>query len=339
MPGGLQIQARKTYQAINAAGTDFQAELFAWSERDPLPDLYHFMGFPPHQHAIANLIKTAKVPYVVTILFGCPDNQLAMRMASLRHRMKVAWLRLAGKRQTVAGASRCITITELDLQAATRTLHFPPERVHLVPNGVDETFFHAAANGWQELHARDPFILCTGAVQKRKNQLLLAQAANEAQLPLVLLGPILPGEENYGVLVHQAMQANKRWGGHWLTNLPCESPLLVSAYAACRFVALLSNVETQPLSVMEAMAVGKPVLLRSAPYRNSEPFKQLPHTAAQTPTEIASVLRQVWETGIPTSLPSIYRWHHVAEKLTAIYRSVLKEKPTPEEVTPCRSIG
>ena len=47
MTGGLQVQAEETCAAL-ARLPGVQAELFNWSERRALPDLYHFIGLPEH---------------------------------------------------------------------------------------------------------------------------------------------------------------------------------------------------------------------------------------------------------------------------------------------------
>jgi glycosyltransferase involved in cell wall biosynthesis len=160
-------------------------------------------------------------------------------------------------------------------------------------------------------------------VQPRKNQLLLLEAANQLRLPVVLLGPVLPGERPYGERVGAAANINQAHGGRWMQHLRNEDPLLASAYAACRLFVLLSSAETQPLSVMQAMAAQRPVLLLQAPYARDALFGDLPVAASAEPSVVVEALKRSWEGGQGTKLSREYTWLEVARQLQAIYSKVI----------------
>lgn len=327
MTGGLQVQAEETWRALNLLGDGISAELFNWSERKPLPDLYHFISFQPFFHRIAGLIRQAGRPYVITLLFGSSQERGQIRRAALRQYFKSQVLRRRERYEAIAGASAMVTITEADAYAAQTIYQFPKERVHVVPNGVSGSFFDATPAAWHAQFGPGEFILCVGAVQARKGQLLLVEVANRLNLPVVLLGPALPGEERYVRLVAAAMQQNERLGGRWLTTLRNEDPLLPSAYAACRVFGLLSNMETQPLSIMQAMAAQKPVLVLDAPYRQDPLFRDLPAVESAAPDVVATALRNAWDHPLPTKLSADYTWLGAARRLSQVYRDVLAISP------------
>lgn len=264
MTGGLQVQAEETCTALNQLGADVSAELFNWSEKRPLPDVYHFIGFPRYLSCLSQLIHSAGRPYFITMLFGGRLSRGTLWEARLRMLAKALILRQSAVPEPVSRARGLITITQGDAHAARFLYTLPENRVHLVPNGVSTRFFAAEPGAWRRQYGSKPFVLCVGAIQRRKGQLLLVEACNQLELPVVLLGPVLPGEAAYAQDVRQAMQSNQQLGGLWRTDLRNEDELLVSAYAACRVHALLSSAETQPLSVMQAMAARKPVLLLKA---------------------------------------------------------------------------
>lgn len=322
MTGGLQVQAEETCIAL-ARQPGVEAELFNWSERRLLPDLYHFIGLPEHMNRITELVRQAGRPYFCTLLFGGRADAVKLRLAGLRHRLKAGVLRQRERRRAVHGAARVITITPGDAQAAQTIYGLEPARVTVVPNGVADAYFDAPTEPWRRQHGEQPFILCVGAVQRRKQQLLLVKAANTARLPVVLLGPVLAGEQSYGEEVAVAVRENSALGGRWIQGLDAADPLLVSAYGACRLFVLLSREETQPLSVLQAMAARKPVLVGAAGYLADAPFRGLPAVAAAGMNEVTAALRRAWEEARPTSLERGYSWLAVAEQLHRLYLAAL----------------
>ena len=324
MAGGLQVYAEELCAVLNQHGGDVQAELFAWSDHRPLPDLFHFVGFPPHWSEIAPLIRHAGVPYVSTMLFGNPRNDHSFRMARLRHWATTRILRRQGFDRAVLGASRLLVITEADVRAAQTIYGVPPQRIAKICNGVSEAFVTARAEIWQRVHGEADFFLCVGAIQPRKNQLRLVECANALRKPLVLLGPELPGEHEYSRLVEAAMSANRTFGGRWIKDLRFDDPRLISAYGACRAFVLPSVRETQPLSVLQAMAARKPVLLGVADYQKDPPFAGLPSADPNDPKAFQEALESAWYRGVATSLPQEHSWPEIARQTLQIYREVVR---------------
>jgi hypothetical protein len=220
-------------------------------------------------------------------------------------------------------ASSIVAITAADAQAI-RIIHgVPLNRMHVVRNGINESFFTACPEAWQSKFGPKGFVLCVGAIQQRKNQLRLLEVCNRLGLAVVLLGPVLPGEGEYGKLVAQASKENEKLGGHWLKDLRNEDELLVSAYAACKLFVLLSSAETQPLSVMQAMAAKKPVLLLRSSYVFDPLFRDLPVADSLEEASLTSTLKNCWEGGKLTELSADFTWTQVASRLQDIYKSIL----------------
>lgn len=322
MTGGLQVQAEETHAAL-ARLAGVEAELFNWSERRPLPDLYHFMGLPAHMNRITELARQAGRPYLCTLLFGGNPHPWHLRLAGLRHLLKASVLRQDARRRAIRGAAHIITLTPGDARAARTIYGLAAARVSVVPNGVADAFFTCPPEPWRSRHGDQPFILCVGAVQRRKQQALLLRVANAVRLPVVLIGPVLPGEHAYGEQVAVAARENATLGGRWIPGLAAADPLLMSAYGNCRLFVLLSQEETQPLSVLQALAARKPVLLGMADYVANEPFAGLPVVPTTNVETVAAALRRAWEEARPTALERSYSWHAVAEQLLALYRAAV----------------
>jgi glycosyltransferase involved in cell wall biosynthesis len=323
MTGGLQVQAVETCKALSSLGGGMTAELFDWSKTETLCDLYHFVSFPPHLYRISELVRQAGRPYVITMLFGSSGNQLDLRISAGRRLITSKLLGKKGRDDAISGAASVVTITQADATAAQIIFGVDKTKIAVIPNGVPEDFFKCTPEAWRKTYGNGPFVLCVGAVQPRKNQLLLVQACNHLRLPLVLLGPILPGQTEYAQRLDDAMRQNEPLGGRWLKNLRNEDALLLSAYAACRVFALISAQETQPLSVMQAMAARKPILLLAAPYATDALFRDLPQASSSSLQSVADALKQVWERERATELSPDYTWGSVARRLQTVYEQVM----------------
>jgi glycosyltransferase involved in cell wall biosynthesis len=324
MAGGLQVQAEETCAEV-AAGGDIRCELFDWSSRRPPADVYHFIGLPPHMMRIAELVAASGRPYLVTLLLGAPSPG-AVRLATARSWLKAAVARERSLRSTLQAAAHIITITEAEAQAAVQICDLDPQRLAVVPHGVAAAFFQRNPQPWQAVHGVEPFVLCAGAIQPRKNQLLLAQAANALRLPLVLIGPVLPGAEGYAEQVGVEMKRNEPFGGCWIRGLDRGDPLLVAAHHACRLFALLSAEETQPISVLQAMAAARPVLLLRAAYTRQAPFAQLACAPDATLSAVRTALQQAWAEAMPTRLTEDFAWPNVAAKLRGLYQGAAQHR-------------
>ena len=304
MSGGTLVQAEETCEALAATGDGLTAELFNWSEYRSLPDLYHFVSIQPHFYPILELIRQIGRPYLLTLLSPNPAGGPRLWVSAARHFVKVKCLRRVELYRAIHGASAIIAITRSGADSLRTIFRLGTKTLHVVPHGVREGFFSCSPDAWKATFGPEPFVLCVGAIQRRKNQLLLVEACNRLRLPVVLLGPVLPGEKDYGYRVGVAVQQNEGFGGRWLRTLRNDHPLLLSAFAACRVFALLSCSETQPISVLQAMAARKPVLLLHAGYVAQPPFDRLRFVDNSEPSAVDRALQQEWNCGLPTQLPA-----------------------------------
>jgi glycosyltransferase involved in cell wall biosynthesis/SAM-dependent methyltransferase len=124
------------------------------------------------------------------------------------------------------------------------------------PHGVEaERFADASPDAFREYAGLGdkPFVLCVGAIDMRKNQLMLAEAMRGTGLPLVLLGPAF--EPNTLELVKAA-------GGGGLIHIDrVPSELVASAYHAAAVHVLPSWAEGAALANLEAASAGCPIVV------------------------------------------------------------------------------
>lgn len=321
MTGGVQVQALATFKALKEQGLN--VELFSWCAEIPPADLYHFVGFPSYLSSLAALLHRKGIPYVCTILCGGHRSRTTLWAARLRHNLNAVLPCRPEYHESVMGADTIVVITHADAAVVRYVFGVPSSRVVVVENGVDERYRLSSPSLWRQRYGDRPFVLCVGHIQSRKNQLFLLKVANQSGVPVVLIGAVMSGQEEYARHVESEIRANAVFGGMWLRDLSADDPLLVSAYAACQAYILLSHQETQPLSVLEAMAAGKPVLLGDASYTRECPFEGLA-TTSRTQVSVASRdIETLWKHGAASSLPAAFSWGQVAGKLNSVYERAL----------------
>nr|WP_234320546.1 glycosyltransferase [Streptomyces sp. SBT349] len=252
-------------RAAAAAG----AEVRLWvAERGPGPNL------PWETACAARVIRRAR-PDVVHL--HSAKAGLAGRLA-LRGRLPTvfqphAWsfealgapasvLAAGWERFGARWAHRVLCVSEAERERGLRA--GIAARWSVIPNGVDLTRFpetggvarrqaRAALAAVHALPQRAPLVVCVGRLCRQKGQDLLLRAWPRvtAQLPEARL--VLVGEGPEGRALRAAAAVGTLFAGHTDDTLPW--------YAAADLVVLPSRWEGMALAPLEAMAVGRPVVL------------------------------------------------------------------------------
>ncbi|HEV3023622.1 MAG TPA: glycosyltransferase [Pirellulales bacterium] len=147
--------------------------------------------------------------------------------------------------------------SQAEAEQLTRYFGVAPRRIRVVPNGADTRFADASPEPFARLVGHRNFILCAGRIEPRKNQLGVIKALSPGNVPLVVLGDVVPGHEAYLAACRRAAAPHVRFIG----RLDHDDPLLASAYAACGCLVLAGWYETPGLAALEAGMSGTPLVL------------------------------------------------------------------------------
>ena len=283
--GGFEVQMISALDAAREMGADIE-RLDPWS-RDSDFDTYHMWGCDISHLHTARWARLAEKKLVMSALFPYPNTRTLLRYwASLivgtsRHRKPLlSWL------------SALTVVNKMQANYAISILGFPRDRVFVIPNIVEDIFFERSFDGVQPGVTLEDYIICTGNICQRKNQLQLIKACRRIGVPLLLVGKTLTGEEAYGQAVEEAMRgvANMQW----IRGLPANSPELASAYRNSIAFALPSLNEQQPISALEAAAAGKPLLLANRDYAKQELYNNAvlvnPYSVSDIARNLSSLL-------------------------------------------------
>ena len=170
----------------------------------------------------------------------------------------VSWQRAVVTR-VARRALLVITVSEFARQELVDLLAVPPERVVIVPGGVDARF-RPNPDGEEELAKlglRRPYVLSVASVSPRKNLTALEETARRV------------AELGYELVVAGAARAHLREGEARLDTMRLlghvPEPSLPALYAGAAAFVLPSRYEGFGLVCLEAMAAGVPVVASTAP--------------------------------------------------------------------------
>ena len=196
----------------------------------------------------------------------------------------------------------------------------------VAPHGVTAPdFAGATASDFIDQYHLENFILCVGNVERRKNQLLLIEAARRLDHPIVLIGATHPTDSDY------LAKCRLRGGDAlvYIDQIPRE--LVASAYKAAAVHVLPSFAEGSALSTMEAAAAGCDIVTSN---RGSE-FEYYGDLACTcdplSPSSIRAAIQHVMSHPRGTQLADHMRafpWSSTAKATLRAYRRTLAMAPS-----------
>ena len=329
-PGGGEVQLVQTGRSLEQCGVvvrPFQP----WIDRLEGARLVHLFGLSREGLELARVARAAQVRVVVSpICWYEPRALVALAGGPFRAACHLArwavqnalprWPRW--RRALLGLADAVLPSSHAEAAQLVRLFALDPGRVHVVPNGVEPRFATASPDAWLGRFGTEPFVLYAGRIEPRKNVLGLVRAALAAGLPLTVIGDAPPGRAGYLRDCRSAGAGRVRW----LPGLAHADPLLASAYAAARVVALPSWFETPGLAALEGALAGAAVVV--TPYGcTREYFGDLVgYARPDRPAEIARALARAWRAGPdPRLAPHVavrFLWSEVARRTAEVYDQV-----------------
>ncbi len=277
--GGTEIMNFRTWCGLNRQRV--QVQICFLDEPGPVSDLYRAAGCEPlhlcfHQRPLRHIwrdlhqLLTTHSPHIIQI-FGTRANLLG-RVAARRYSQAVV---ICGQRSVGSGSwwpryveratSRWVDFYIANSHAGARWLaqqaHVPPAKIRAIHSGLDAAPFMQAAKGQIRPSLpipRDiPLIVSVGNLRKVKDQQTLIHAAHRLQQQGHTFHLLLVGDGQRRAALEQ-LTRDLNLADHitFMGRRADVSDILVDS----DIKVLSSRSEGLPAAIMEAMAVGLPVV-------------------------------------------------------------------------------
>lgn len=216
-----------------------------------------------------------------------------------------------------------IPISFREQQLLTKNFEFPNEKCTAIKTGTDFPLKKSSPDKFIKKYGVKDFVLITGRVETRKNQLMLLCALKDSGLPIVISGG--QQDKRYLELCKKVAPPNTHFVGR------LDDEMLMSARAAARVHALPSWWECAGISHMEASLDGCNIVVGN---KAAEPEYFLDGAYYCDPADVDSVRNAVLaayknydddKEKISTLQKYIYKnydWNVIAQKTLEVYHSV-----------------
>ncbi len=250
-PAGDTVQMVSTGQELKKLGVE--VHLSADPNLDLSPyDVVHIFNITRIKESYLYFLNARKQnkPVLVSPIYWPPDAYFKREGASSN--AHAVWKHMQPMRARLVGECDLL-LPNSQLEMDVLRKDFPKSVAYeVIPNGFPDSFIGATPQLFQEQFPDIPkvFVLCAARISPRKNQLWLAKACQDLELPLVLLGPV------NDLTYYKSVTSYSN-----VTHLgTLQGALLASAYSAAKAHALPSWFETPGLSSLEASACGTVVI-------------------------------------------------------------------------------
>ncbi len=325
--GGVRTQALKTAEHFDKNEVHV-SYINPWQEELDV-DLIHVFSAGPETLAIIQKASDLGIKIVLSPVFF--SNRSAATISKTLKAEKVIGKIGSGvrsdfgiKKEACEIANKVLPNTSEELDLIVNGLGIVPEKVTVIPNGVENRFASASADIFFEKYDIKDFVLFVGqAGAPRKNVIKLLEAAPGINSDIVIIGSFY--DDQYGQKCKRIAELSKNVT--LIDSLDHESDLLASAYAACNTFILPSMYETPGIAAMEAALAGANIVITQHG-GTKDYFKTMaeyidPRSVDSITKAINSSLIKPKSNVLKEHILDNYTWDKVSEMTFNIYKEVL----------------
>jgi glycosyltransferase involved in cell wall biosynthesis len=284
-------------------------------------DLIHIQSVHTAVAPIAMIAALrAGVPYVLTFHGGGHSSALREALRGMQ------WRAL---RPLLARARKLIAVAEFEAEKFSAILRLPRSRFVVIPNGSDLSTIAVEAE--RRTAGGRPTIISVGRLERYKGHQRVVEAmpcvlreVPGAQLRIIGSGPYQPELEQ---LVSRLGLADRVT----IQSIPAtDRKAMAQALTWGSLLVLMSEFETHPLAVIEALELGRPALV--ADTSGLAEIAQLGAARAisldSTTDELAEAMLVELRDPRTIEAMSAPTWQECTDRLLALYRDVLSSAPS-----------
>ena len=327
--GGIWTQAQKTMDYLRSCSVE--AEIFDSSHAMSVGayDLCHVIGANIGTFHLVRELYRKGMPLVVSPVFFSLHSpaflRLALTMQGFANRfVHGLWTDYGFIAELCRWARVVAPNTQAEARLLTRGFLIPEEKVVVVPNGVEDRFYHAGPNAFREKYGLEGFVLNVGYLgEARKNTLRLIRVLRRLDVSSVIIGQ--SEDPKYFDRCRQEAGENPRL--LLINGMSHDSELLASAYASCDVFAMPSLFETPGIAAMEAALAGAKLVITkyggTREYFGSWAEYIEPRSENSIASGIRAALIKPKTSELREHLRENFLWPKVGEKIVEVYEKAL----------------
>lgn len=333
--GGLWQQVEHTAEALCTLGVDVVFFQPHEGSRVHEFDLCHVIGANIGSYQLARELHRRGIPLVVSPVFFSRHSSTfvhrALRVQRFLSKFALGiWIDYRFVADMCHWAKHVLPNTQEEAEFVHRAFDVPQEKMTIVPNAVEDKFYSANPELFQQKYGMKNFVLYVGHFAARgKNVLRLIRVLNRLDVPAVIIGE--GKDQSYVEACRREAAKNKKL--LMIGALPNDSDLLASAYAACGVFVLPSDYETPGIASLEAALAGAKIVITK--YGGTRDyFGEWAEYVDPTSEEsilngIRSALAKPRTSELREHIKKYFLWKNVGEKTLEVYKHVLREKGEP----------
>ena len=327
--GGANTQLQKTAHFLKEQG--IEVEFF-----DPCKkydnnsiDLFHMFTANISTLDLARKLNDFDIKYVVSPIFYTLHGPMFLKITDIIENIikKVfngIWTDYGVVKQICNSSAAVLPNTTAEAGLIENGLKVSGNKIHVIPNGVDERFYNADPSLFYETYGTKDFLLYTGVIGSvRKNTLSLIRAVKNIDHPVVIIGKIHKNKYSEQCLE----EASKNKNILFIDALEHDSPMLESAYAACHTFVLPSYFETPGISALEAGLTGANIVITehggTKDYFADYAVYIEPSSVKSIKKGIEKALNSLKQNKLKQRIKENYFWPQIAKKTADLYKSII----------------
>jgi len=315
--GGFQTQIEQTKKALEAVGVE--VEWLRWWDDQQKGDLIHYFGKPDLSYVDFAHSKGYKI--VISLIISGTTAKAAL-LLELQKIISRGLIKLKMRRiceltrwESLRRSDAIIFLTELEAETGKQLWMLEPQKAHIIPNGVGEEFIIA---GKREKKQKGGHLLYVATIRGLKRNAEVALAAGRAEVPISFLGAPYSKADPYYIRFLEAVKSATPYATYLGSASTTEE--LINEYQKARGVLLLSRMEGLSLAVLEAGAMGIPVLLSQKPWAIREYGSDATYANIDSKNKEAHDIRKFWDKANQSPhIKKVLSWRDIATKLKNIY--------------------
>ncbi len=326
LKGGPRTQVLETKAALEKLGVEVQLYDMWQTLKKGDCDILHIFGSGISTYHFAREVAKLGIKLVVSpIFFSRHSSQFIKRVLwfdkTVLKKFRGVWTDYGFVSEMCKWADAVLPNTKKEAELIELGLGIQKEKIHVVPNGVSERFLNADPSLFVKTYGISDFILNVGHIGPgRKNVLRLVRALNLIDKSAVIIGRMEAGKELDAI--------RKEAGKHilLLDNIPNDSDMLASAYAACDVFVLPSLFETPGIAALEAGLAGAKIVITK--YGGTEEYfgdfaeYVVPTSVDSIAEGIRKAIVKPKDDELREHIKDSFLWSKVGEMTAKVYRNL-----------------